>query len=162
MGTDRIPAGPTPGDLELNEDDMRNAQSYAEQDEKARTGDAYGAPAGEAPGESSYTPNATGASTPVRSTSRRMPPVFGAEKTQSGAPAGVAADGVPPPAYDAPSMGDPPTATYDAPPGPPPMHDAPAAGGYGAESAQEEKERLKRQYETADAAAGTELCDIMV
>lgn len=34
MGTDRIPEGTTPGDLELTEDDMKDASNYAEQEKQ--------------------------------------------------------------------------------------------------------------------------------
>ncbi|GAC99407.1 hypothetical protein PHSY_007008 [Pseudozyma hubeiensis SY62] len=136
MGTDRIPEGTTPGDLELTEQDMMDANAYAEQQQQQQQQSAGAAIA------------------PVGSlSSRRVPPppaaASGSIASGATAPSVQQAHADLPPDYEfanAPLNAQGGKQFGDAPPNPfSHPSDAPA-GAAPYESAEQEKARLQQQY----------------
>jgi lipid-binding SYLF domain-containing protein len=151
MGTDRIPEGTTPGDLELSEQDMKDASAYAEHENRQ-----YGA--------------AAASSAPVGSiSSRRVPPTPGSQAAASSSSSSAAPplaaqpyDDLPPDyefanapvnarggkeLNDAAPTDSSHARAGDAPPNPfAHPSDATGAGAPQFETAEQEKARLQQQY----------------
>ena len=164
MGVDRIPQGGTPGDLQLTQEDMKDASLLAEQDMhrfSTSTATAAGSSLGSEAGASA---SASGVSR--MPSDRKVPPP--PTPTQGGAASGDAPYSDLPPDYDfantpvnaqggktfsdAPSehTNRPAAAVVGTGPDAPPN---PFAGGPETDSAADEKERLRQHYAAEDAAA---------
>ncbi|KAN0066306.1 hypothetical protein ACQY0O_000400 [Thecaphora frezii] len=154
MGVDRIPQGDTPGDLVLTEQDMKDASVVAEQDMKQNGG--FGAETsgtgGAAPGQ--YVPPPpppAGPSNAVPAPYGDLPPDYDFANAPTAAPGGKSMNDAPS-SYTNVSAAAVAAIPGDAPPNPfSSPHDAAAGGGHDHETAEQEKERLRRQYAESDA-----------
>lgn len=142
MGTDRIPDGATPGDLEMTEEDMKDASNYAEHEKQQQQ---YGT-----------------ATAPVGSlSSRRVPPAPGSSATApppqpySDLPPDYEFANAPVNVHGGKDLNDsyasqpPPTQSGGDQPPNPFSHPSDAAAATGApqyETAEQEKARLQQQY----------------
>ncbi|EST06588.1 Src homology-3 domain protein [Kalmanozyma brasiliensis GHG001] len=158
MGTDRIPDGTTPGDLVLTEEDMKEANSYAEQEQQYLQQHSQGAGAAVAPVGSlsgrrvppppagSGPSNVVGTTVPVSQSHADLPPDYEFANAPINAQGGKQ--------LSDPASTQPFQPSSDAAPPNPFTHPSDVSSGPAHyETAEQEKARLQQQYSSAPTSS---------